>query len=56
MLYICCSKHDHMTALQQTIEAAWENRALLKEEHTQSAIREITKIKIKVWHNTIIDG
>ena len=41
MLYICCSKHDHMTALQQTIEAAWENRALLKEEHTQSAIREI---------------
>ena len=41
MLYICCSKHDHMTALQQTIEAAWEQRALLKEEHTQSAIREI---------------
>jgi len=41
MLYICCSKHDHMTALQQTIEAAWEDRALLKEEHTQSAIREI---------------
>lgn len=30
-----------MTALQQTIEAAWENRALLKEENTQSAIREI---------------
>lgn len=30
-----------MTALQQTIEAAWEDRALLKEEHTQSAIREI---------------
>ncbi len=41
MLYICCSKQDHMTALQQTIEAAWEHRALLKEEHTQSAIREI---------------
>ena len=44
MLYICCSKHDHMTALQQTIEAAWENRALLKEENTQSAIREIVSM------------
>ena len=44
MLYICCSKHDHMTALQQTIEAAWENRALLKEKNTQSAIREIVSM------------
>ncbi|MDG1778581.1 MAG: 2,3,4,5-tetrahydropyridine-2,6-dicarboxylate N-succinyltransferase [Flavobacteriaceae bacterium] len=33
-----------MTALQQTIEAAWENRALLKEENTQSAIREIVSM------------
>ena len=30
-----------MKALQQTIEAAWENRALLKEETTQRAIREV---------------
>lgn len=30
-----------MKALQQTIEAAWENRALLKEEVTQKAIREV---------------
>jgi len=30
-----------MSALQQTIEAAWENRALLKEETTQNAIRKV---------------
>jgi 2,3,4,5-tetrahydropyridine-2-carboxylate N-succinyltransferase len=30
-----------MTELQQTIEQAWENRALLKEETTTSAIRKV---------------
>ena len=30
-----------MTTLQHTIESAWENRALLEEKDTQSAIREV---------------
>jgi len=30
-----------MTALQQTIEKAWENRDLLKEQSTQDAIRKV---------------
>ncbi len=30
-----------MTALQQTIESAWENRELLKDDSTQKAIREV---------------
>lgn len=33
-----------MTALQQTIENAWENRELLKEEATQNAIREVINL------------
>ena len=33
-----------MTALQQTIENAWENRELLKEEATQIAIREVINL------------
>jgi len=33
-----------MHALQQTIEAAWDNRALLKEEKTQTTIREIVSL------------
>ena len=33
-----------MHALQQTIEAAWDNRALLKEEKTQATIREIVSL------------
>lgn len=30
-----------MTPLQETIEKAWENRELLKEQNTQNAIREV---------------
>ena len=30
-----------MTELQKTIEAAWDNRDLLKETATQDAIREV---------------
>ncbi|MFY8008812.1 MAG: 2,3,4,5-tetrahydropyridine-2,6-dicarboxylate N-succinyltransferase, partial [Flavobacterium sp.] len=30
-----------MTTLQNTIEKAWENRALLQEETTTNAIREV---------------
>ena len=33
-----------MTNLQATIEQAWENRALLKEETTQKAIREVLEL------------
>lgn len=33
-----------MHALQQTIEAAWDNRALLKEEKTQATILEIVSL------------
>ena len=33
-----------MTNLQATIEQAWENRALLKEETTQKAIREVIEL------------
>ena len=33
-----------MTQLQQTIEQAWENRTLLKEKHTTSAIREVISL------------
>ena len=33
-----------MTALQQIIENAWENRELLKEEATQNAIREVINL------------
>lgn len=33
-----------MHALQQTIEAAWDNRALLKKEKTQATIREIVSL------------
>ncbi len=33
-----------MTALQNTIEAAWEERALLQEESTQKAIREVVNL------------
>jgi 2,3,4,5-tetrahydropyridine-2-carboxylate N-succinyltransferase len=44
MIYICHLKLDYMHALQQTIEAAWDNRALLKEEKTQATIREIVSL------------
>lgn len=30
-----------MTTLQNTIESAWDNRALLQEETTTNAIREV---------------
>ncbi len=33
-----------MTELQNTIEKAWENRALLKEQATQDAIREVINL------------
>ena len=33
-----------MTTLQQSIEKAWENRELLKEENTQQAIREVINL------------
>ena len=33
-----------MTPLQQIIEKAWENRALLKEKETTSAIREVISL------------
>lgn len=33
-----------MTTLQHTIESAWENRALLEEKDTQSAIREVISL------------
>ena len=33
-----------MTTLQHTIESAWENRALLEEKDTQSAIREVISV------------
>lgn len=33
-----------MTTLQQTIEQAWENRELLKDETTQNAIREVINL------------
>ena len=33
-----------MTALRETIEAAWENRELLKEAATQEAIREVISL------------
>ena len=33
-----------MTHLQSTIEQAWENRALLQEENTQKAIREVIEL------------
>ena len=33
-----------MTNLQATIEQAWENRALLQEETTQKAIREVIEL------------
>lgn len=33
-----------MTNLQSTIEQAWENRALLQEETTQKAIREVIEL------------
>ncbi|WP_353087556.1 2,3,4,5-tetrahydropyridine-2,6-dicarboxylate N-succinyltransferase [Flavobacterium sp.] len=33
-----------MSTLQQTIEKAWENRELLKEETTQQAIREVINL------------
>ena len=33
-----------MTNLQSTIEEAWENRALLQEDNTQKAIREVIEL------------
>ena len=33
-----------MIQLQTTIEQAWENRALLQEENTQKAIREVIEL------------
>ncbi len=33
-----------MTNLQSTIEQAWENRALLQEETTQKAIRDVIEL------------
>ena len=33
-----------MNSLQSTIEQAWENRALLQEETTQNAIREVIEL------------
>ncbi|NHN24411.1 2,3,4,5-tetrahydropyridine-2,6-dicarboxylate N-succinyltransferase [Flavobacterium jejuense] len=33
-----------MTQLQSTIEQAWENRALLQDENTQKAIREVIEL------------
>jgi 2,3,4,5-tetrahydropyridine-2-carboxylate N-succinyltransferase len=38
--YICV-KLSHMNPLQTIIEQAWENRALLQEETTTNAIREL---------------
>ena len=34
-------KFENMTKLQNTIEKAWDNRALLQEESTSNAIREV---------------
>ncbi len=34
--------------MQQIIEAAWENRELLKDEKTQTTIREVIELLIKV--------
>ena len=39
--YICFTIYLIMNSLKQTIEAAWENRALLKEKETQATIRSI---------------
>ena len=39
--YICFTIYLIMNSLKQTIEAAWENRTLLKEKETQAAIRSI---------------
>lgn len=41
---IFVSQFLDMTTLQQTIEKAWENRELLKEETTQQAIREVINL------------
>ena len=40
-----------MNSLKQTIEAAWENRTLLKEKETQAAIRSI--IAVSYTHLTL---
>ena len=39
--YICFTIYLIMNSLKQTIEAAWENRTLLKEKETQAAIKSI---------------
>jgi len=39
--YLYKKLNKSMTALQQTIEKAWENRDLLKEQSTQDAIRKV---------------
>jgi 2,3,4,5-tetrahydropyridine-2-carboxylate N-succinyltransferase len=44
MIYICSSILFKMITLQQTIEAAWDNRELLSEKKTQDSIREIVKL------------
>ncbi len=40
-MYFCPNKKIQMTELQQIIEAAWDNRELLKEEKTTNAIRTV---------------
>jgi 2,3,4,5-tetrahydropyridine-2-carboxylate N-succinyltransferase len=37
-------KLDKMNSLQTIIEQAWENRALLQEETTTTAIREVIEL------------
>ena len=44
MIYLCFTNNEIMTNLQATIEQAWENRALLQEETTQKAIREVIEL------------
>lgn len=39
--YLCANSKDPMDTLKTKIEAAWENRELLKEAETQQAIREV---------------
>lgn len=43
-MYICPKFIYLMTQLQQTIESAWEDRALLNEETTIKAIREVVSL------------
>jgi 2,3,4,5-tetrahydropyridine-2-carboxylate N-succinyltransferase len=42
-LYLQCKKQN-MNTIRTTIESAWENRELLKEEHTITTIREVINL------------